>query len=50
MDKITSIKELRELAEALNYENKTLQIISDYFVEFLKIKRKVQNNKSLVSI
>jgi hypothetical protein len=41
-DKITSIKELDELADDLKYENKILQMISDYLDQFLKTKREVQ--------
>lgn len=48
INNISSIKELRELAEDLNYENKILQIISDYLDKFLKTKKEVKNNNSLV--
>ncbi len=47
INEITSTKKIRELADKLYYEDKKLQIISDYLDEFLKAKREVQNSKFL---
>lgn len=47
INEITSTKKIRELADKLYYEDKKLQIISDYLDEFLKAKREIQNSKFL---
>ena len=44
---INSTKKIRKLADKLYYENKKLQIISDYLDEFLQAKKEVNNHKTL---
>jgi hypothetical protein len=46
INEMTSTKKIRELADKLYFENRKLQIISDYLDEFLKAKKEVKNNKS----